>query len=479
MKFKSKEDVHNRAIKILNKPQKELIEELNMHIKGNKNAMGDVFEKWFGKEKDSASKPDLGVVELKATPFKKLKKTKNGKVQYSAKERLVLNIINYFDLVKEDFEHSHFMSKNNTLEIAFYEYLNNIPKSEWFFKYVIIYQMQKSPVDYEIIKKDWETIQAYVRNGKAEDLNEGLTNYLAACTKGKNHKSLREQPYSTNMAKQRAFSFKASFMTRLLRDYVIGNKKNQAIIKSSSDIQGKTLDQLIYDRLDPFIGKSTNQLKDHFGITNKAKNINNVLARRMLGLKDSKNNINGIDEFEKASIIPKTIQVNSNKKNRESMSLPPFKFKDLVNQTWGNDSCDLYNYLNESKFLFIVFQQMSNGDNIFKGALLHHISENILNNDIMKVWIDTKNKIKQGVELNYKKNGTVSNNFIKLNNQSVIHVRPHAAKSSYIESTNSNQLPTPAKWKNKPSNYSDDYMTTQSFWINNSYILNVIKKLID
>ncbi|CAI2555474.1 hypothetical protein AKUH4B211M_01140 [Apilactobacillus kunkeei] len=106
MDFKTKEEVHNRAVQIENIKQKDLIKMLNLHIKGNKNAMGDVFEAWFGKPKDSASQPDLGVSELKATPFKRLK---NGDI--SAKERLVLNIINYEDLDKENFENSHLLKK--------------------------------------------------------------------------------------------------------------------------------------------------------------------------------------------------------------------------------------------------------------------------------------------------------------------------------------------------------------------------------
>ena len=69
MKFKSKEQVHERAKGIINISRKELIKELNLNIKGDKNAMGDIFEAWFGKPKDSASEPDLGVAELKATPY--------------------------------------------------------------------------------------------------------------------------------------------------------------------------------------------------------------------------------------------------------------------------------------------------------------------------------------------------------------------------------------------------------------------------
>ncbi|WP_054658477.1 Sau3AI family type II restriction endonuclease [Apilactobacillus ozensis] len=320
-------------------------------------------------------------------------------------------------------------------------------------------------------------LKKYVKQGKAEELSEGLTNYLAACTKGKNHNSLRDQPYSKKRAKQRAFSFKASFMTTILRNYVIGNKNNKAIIKDPIEIKGKSLEELIKDKVAPYVGKSTKTLRKQFNITSKAKNINNIIARKMLGLDDSKNSFKGIDEFEKASIIPKTIQVGQNKKNKESMSLPPFKFKDLSEQNWDNEDCTLKNYLKESKFLFVVFQEDENNNVIFKGIIFHQIPINVLDNQIQQVWLDTQNKLKEGIKLNYKK-GRVHNNFIKLKNQLVVHVRPHASKACYKKSPYSNELPTPANWINKPSDYDPKYMTTQSFWINNSYIKSVIKDLI-
>ena len=111
--YTSKEEVHNRAREITDIPFGNLTKLLK--VAENKNSIGDIFEAWFGKNKDSSSEPDLGVAELKATPYKKLK---NG--QYSAKERLVLNIINYMDIVNEDFEHSHFLYKNRVIELAFY-----------------------------------------------------------------------------------------------------------------------------------------------------------------------------------------------------------------------------------------------------------------------------------------------------------------------------------------------------------------------
>jgi hypothetical protein len=54
-------------------------------------------------------------MELKCTPLKKSKQ-----VDYLIKERLVCNMINYCEVVKEDFEHSHFYLKCQLMLLLFY-----------------------------------------------------------------------------------------------------------------------------------------------------------------------------------------------------------------------------------------------------------------------------------------------------------------------------------------------------------------------
>ena len=63
---------------------------------------------------------------------------KNKSGEYRAKERLVLNIINYMTENLESFEDSHFWHKNKELLIMFYEYLKDgTPKTLWeFFNYI-------------------------------------------------------------------------------------------------------------------------------------------------------------------------------------------------------------------------------------------------------------------------------------------------------------------------------------------------------
>ena len=478
MDFKTKEEVHNRAVQIENIKQKDLIKMLNLHIKGNKNAMGDVFEAWFGKPKDSASQPDLGVSELKATPFKRLK---NGDI--SAKERLVLNIINYEDLDKENFENSHLLEKNKVLELGYYEYNKDIPKEDWFFAKCVMYEMLNNKNDLEIIKKDWEIIQSYVKQGKAEEINEGITNYLAACTKGVNKHSMRTQPNSKVMAKQRAFSLKGSFMTTLLRDYIFGNKHSDAIVKDSNELLTQSLEDIIHAKFKPFIGKSVKEIIKDLNIPVKEiKTIgkyNVEIVNRILGIKS---NI-GIeaDEFKKASIVPKTIQFNQRNVNKESMSLPPFKFKDLVEENWndkdGSPEASLNVYFSETKFLFVVFKMDEDGINYLKGIKFFRIPDDQREGVIKEAWQQTVDTLLDGVKLNFE-NNRVSNNLLSSKDRKIIHVRPHAAKSSYVDSKDSNELPVPAKWTNKPESYSNNFMTTQSFWLNKNYIKSAVEDLL-
>ena len=75
----------------------------------NKAFFGHLFETdVFGMNINPFSRPDFekAGIELKVTPYKK-----NRNNTLSAKERLVLNIIDYMTEYKNTFETSHFLSK--------------------------------------------------------------------------------------------------------------------------------------------------------------------------------------------------------------------------------------------------------------------------------------------------------------------------------------------------------------------------------
>ena len=167
----------------------------------NKGGLGQLVEKYlFGMDNNSDSGPDFmpAGIELKVTPYKKLK---DGKL--SAKERLVLNIIDYMNEYKNEFDSSHFWFKNNTIQLLWYLWEPDKEVKDLKITHEKLLELAKSD-DLKQIEEDWKYIVNKIKNGKAHELSEADTMYLGACTKGANASSLREQPYSDVKAMQRA-----------------------------------------------------------------------------------------------------------------------------------------------------------------------------------------------------------------------------------------------------------------------------------
>ena len=94
----------------------------------------------------------------------------------------------------------------------------------------------------------------------------------------------------------------------------------------------------------------------------------------MLGIKSTK-----AAEFQKANIVVKAIRLTSEGKMVESSPLPPLSFKQLVSEDWEDSS--LYEYLSETKFLFVVYQQEGNRY-VLKGCQLWNMPYEDLNVEV-------------------------------------------------------------------------------------------------
>src|SRR5699024_2100683 len=136
------------------------------------------------------------------------------------------------------------------------------------------------------------------------------------------------------------------------------------------NLEENSLTDILYGRFKPYIGKSTLQIANMLEVTyHRTKSFNNILARGMLGLDtQSETGLENISEHNNASYKVKTIQFDSRGVNKESMSFPSFKFKDLVTQNWTDEDvapeADLNILFSESTFLFVVFQLDELGNNI-------------------------------------------------------------------------------------------------------------------
>ena len=196
------------------------------------------------------------------------------------------------------------------------------------------------------------------------------------------------------------------------------------------------------------------------------------MACKILGIRDEY-----ADEFEKANIKVKTIRIEENNSMRESMSFPPFKFMDLVEEEY--DDSTLHNYFEETRLFFFVWKKDGDVYRV-KGCQLWNMSHTDLEVTVRKEWEQYKHFIKYGVEFTkcIDSAGKISfkNNLPNKSDTEIIHVRPHATKAAY-RFNNSEEYGNVERDANMLPN--GEYMTTQSFWINNSYILEQIKDIVE
>lgn len=442
--YKTPYEVLKRAQEAIGIPMRKI--DHTGRIETGKGAIGTVIEEsWFGYKPNSESEPDFSEakVELKATPYIR---TKNG---ISAKERLVCNIINYMTEYKKTFYQSDFWHKCETILIMSYEHKKDVPKADFMIDKAILFSFPDE--DKQIIQQDWEKIMSKVRAGQAHLITEGDTLYLAACTKGKDSNSVRPQPFSKIPAKQRAYSLKTTYMTKLLNTYIFGEEKDEHIITDWHVLVDKSFEKVIDGRLQPYYGMTVSELALHFEISSKAKNLNEELLSKMLGIKGK---ISGTAEFQNANIIPKTIRIQKTGSIKESMSFPTFKFKEIITEEW--DSSELRQYLEPAKFMFAIFHENQAHEYVFERIKFWNIPATDLE-EVRKVWERTVQIIKDGVQLR-QDGDCIRNNLPKASENRVAHVRPHARNAD-------DTYPLP----------DGRSLTKQCFWFNNSYVRHIIE----
>ena len=441
--YKTKEAVLKRAQESIGIPLK-LIDKTG-RLQTGKGAIGTVLEEsWFGYAPNSDSEPDFpeAGVELKVTPY--VRPTKGLR----AKERLVCNIINYMTEYNKTFETSDFWHKCKNLLIMSYEHRSDVSKCDYTIDKAVLFSYPTE--DLLIIEQDWNKIIAKVKAGQAHLITEGDTLYLAACTKGADSSSVREQPFSDIPAKQRAYSLKSSYMTKVLNSYIFGTQTDEHIITDWHVLATKSLEDIIVDKLSPNYGKTVNQLCEEYGLETGAKNSNELLLSKMLGIEGRASHTS---EFKKANIVPKTIRIQRSGSIKESMSFPSFRFTDIVDEEW--ETSELRDLLEPAKFMFVIFKENDSGEYTFERVMFWNMPAEDLA-EVQKVWERTRAIIKEGVKLVYD-GKVMRNNLPKQSESRVAHVRPKAKDSS-------DTYPLPDGRR----------MTKQCFWLNRKYIESIV-----
>ena len=144
-----------------------------------KGGMGTLIEeRYFGYKANSDDRPDFpeAGVELKATCFDVLKDGRK-----SAGERLVLTMIPYDRPVSLDYDSSHLKTKLSNILLIYYGRDRSIDKYDQRIERAVMVRLPEE--DMKIIRADYEKIISYIQDGRADELSEGMTTYLGACTK--------------------------------------------------------------------------------------------------------------------------------------------------------------------------------------------------------------------------------------------------------------------------------------------------------
>lgn len=463
----NKESIEEYARKLLNKSLNDVNEE-NFYSRFNNDRSKGKFgqtveEEYFGYKVNSKQEADFAEVgvELKVCPLRTITAKPNSdsvreRMGYSAKERIVLSIIDYLKLNEETWENNSIMKKCKELLLMFYMNEKDVAKEDLIFKIISLWT--PSEQDLKIIQNDWNTIALKVKQGKAHEISEGDTMYLGACTKGSTaEKSKRPQPNSDILAPQRAFSYKRSYVDFIIEDLLRKEEYRKYKPTKSLTNQDIRFDQKIYNVFNSILNKSISEIMNTYYINRqrKAKNFIRLViddvCKAVFGDK-----LDNFEEFKKANIEIKTILLKPNGMPKEAMSFEQIDYCEIVNEEW--ETSTIRDKFENKKHLWIIFKskvnfekqsELSLADIVLNKVMFWNMPILDLNNSMYKVWSDTTNKIKQG---DY-------NNFIKISDGEIAHIRPKGQNVKDL-------APTPQGTEERK----------KCFWLNARYIKEQIEK---
>lgn len=437
--------------------------EILKHGYSGKGSFGQLLEKfYFLYEPNSDSEPDFPVakLELKSSPLKILR-TK----QYRSKERLVLNIINYQDIINQEFYESSFWKKNSCLLVIFYLHEVDVDVIDYLIK--IVDEWSFPAIDLEIIKNDWRIIKNKIAAGKAHELSEGDTFYLGACTKGAKGGNLRKQPNSSELAKQRAFSLKQGYVNHIIAS--LAGKEESAtygrLISTPEEARVISIEDRVKERFAGLLGMTDIELVDYLNINVSPSDkgyyakITKEIINTVFKVPKGRVVEDYIEEFRKAEIIIRTVRLDEKLMPAEDISFPTFKYVEIVNEIW--DESEIKSLL-EHKFLFVFFKLEEGKLVLDKVKFWNMPHEDIENVEL--VWQKTKDIVSSG--------SIVKTTFVNKSGKEirrtrfpgkkfshVAHVRPHAQKPSDV-------YPLPIQDTfTKLFEY-----TKHCFWLNKGYV---------
>lgn len=330
--------------------------------KAGKGGLGQMVENiYFFLETNSNPASDFSEagLELKCTPVRKSKKD-----EYLIKERLVCNMINYCEVINQDFEHSHFYLKCQLMLILFYLHNADADNLDLEFIFSLLWRLPEK--DLLIIRHDYDVIIDKIKQGKAHELSEGDTLYLGACRKGQKGEALVKQPNNPQTdAPKRAFSLKTAYMRTLLQ-HIIESGKNavsniegvESELVTTKALRELSFEEIILNRFQPYLKKNYIDIakSNNINLSKCPKNKFALIANSIAGSSKC-SNVNRSEEFLKAGLTMKTIRVQYGGTIKEAMSFENINYIEIAECEGWFDS-RLYEIFS-NRFLFVVYKEQT------------------------------------------------------------------------------------------------------------------------
>ena len=459
-------------------------------------------EQYFKIPRNSSSKPDFYEAELELKCFGYWSDGERKK----ADQRLALTDINFMDYLEEvSFEDSHLYQKcHNMLWIAYLMRLNQA-RIDSEIKHVRLYEFDKVVAsDIRQIRKDYEVITRKIREGKASDLSEGDTEYLGAARTGNKDSNKQKAPLGDE-ALPRRFVFKQSYMSYLVKEYIIPEKEfgiKISKVKEKNCIKvprGKTFEDWLKSLDRKYTGKTAakiakmKNIREAKGIIDfERKNSFSELGYAMLGIASNKDIY-----LQKTNTVVKAVRIKQSGIAAESSPFPHFRIMDIVNQAWVES--DMFAYLSEQRFLLQIFVQKDE-EYIYTGHVMLKFTPEELEEFVRPTWEDFRCKVIEGLRFQLKLNRNnepiITNNIngrvdgqiglIKLHVRDITydisaqHISGVNEKAEeYIRKHSEN-----GRFMRKPDNQekfgdvlpNGDVIPKQSFWLNRDYILQYLRE---
>jgi DNA mismatch repair protein MutH len=472
MKFESVDALVKNYKKFEKKSLKEIYEYVsntypNIKLTTNKGIVGQVLEAIIGNAPNSSPLQDVKDldIELKVLPLRKI----GDKLQ--PKERSKIKSINYQKIVKESWNSSELRDKMKKILFLQYEHPTGKTFEDWeefIFKGCLLYDIEKE--NENIVKTDWEGIQNKVLIEEADLLSESHGLVLGACTSGTG----KLITYGNNkQAKQRSYSLKHNYLK-----VFYGEKVNKQKFENITQDGSVYVFEYIISKINELSGKNLELISRETGVefSNSSKSSFRFLVNKIFGLKEKSQ----IRELEENGIQIKTIPVNTENEAWEAMSFPKFSLIDLLIEEWdvNDDNTDeaIFKKIISSGFIFIPIikeKEKSESDKPkFKnwkkwkvGKSFYWKADGKEIEIIKNEWYEAKKIVQNGVKVKDVKHGDgfrQENNLLKSTMTKMIHIRPHGKDSKDID---------------KPYfKHKSIKITWQSFWLNKSYINQILKR---